>query len=158
VILSKFCGNCTKAISWPFLSSMKKHAASRTVSESFAYMSQSRLRIKGALLISDDTLICTFEKCLENTRKIYVYIYAQTEQPHFLFYIEEKLKIHVRKLKAYIYIYIYQCILSSSFEVVRPLGSLFSCHVYQCWQSPSINIHHSFVPSINDNLRNKKQK
>ena len=40
------------------------------MSASFAYMSQSKLRIKGALLILDDTLIYTFKrKCLQNTRK-----------------------------------------------------------------------------------------
>ena len=52
----------------------------------------------------------------------------------------------LQKLKSY------QCIHSPSFEVVRPLGSFFSCHVYQCWQSSSINIHHTFISSINYNL------
>ena len=58
VTLSKICGNCTKAISRPFSSSIKKQSASLIDSELFEYMSQSTLRIISPLLIFEDTLIC----------------------------------------------------------------------------------------------------
>lgn len=57
VRLTKFCGNCTKPISGPLSSSMRKHRASVIASELFEYMSQSRFRMTGALLILDETLI-----------------------------------------------------------------------------------------------------
>ena len=62
VMFSKHCGNCTKAISWLFSSSMKKQSASRTDDELFEHISQSTFRIISPLLIFEDTLIYILEE------------------------------------------------------------------------------------------------
>jgi hypothetical protein len=110
VTFANHCGNCTKAMSWLFSSSMKKQSASRTVSGSFEYISQSRLRTICPLLIFDDTLICTFIFV-----NVLVSLLGGTAHDK-----------HVNE-QAYT---AYQSIHSPSFEIVEMLGSLFSSQVY----------------------------